>query len=284
MDEEQVSDVKEVLEANTKEIDDLLTKKGHELVSDLILKKDDVTWKTIILELVNSSRMNPWEIDISLLTKEYLKTIKALKKHDFRLSGKMILAAALLLKLKSTQLIEGDINELDRLFGSLHDQEEDALDMTDEVLPLSVQNMGEHQLIPKTPQPRKRKVSIYDLVDALEKALEVKERRIMKKFPSLDIEIPKKRPDVTILMHHLMDKIMYVFGKKTDKVFFTDLIPGENREDKVITFIPLLHLDNARRIDITQENHFGPIEVELLHRDIELQRDLDKELKEISTS
>ena len=36
---------------------------------------------------------------------------------------------------------------------------------------------GKPQIYPRTPQPRKRKVSVFDLVQALEKALEVENRR-----------------------------------------------------------------------------------------------------------
>ena len=37
------------------DIEEFTNKEGHERVIDLIVKKDDITWKTIILELVNSN-------------------------------------------------------------------------------------------------------------------------------------------------------------------------------------------------------------------------------------
>jgi len=262
-----------------KEAEEFMNKPGHQKVIDLIVKKDDVTWKTIILELVNNNRMDPWNIDIKMLTKEYLTIIKSLKEHDFRVSGKMILAAAMLLKLKSSRLLESDINALDQLFASTQEDEDDMLDMTDEVLPGSVQNIDPHKLIPRTPQPRKRKVSIYDLVDALEKALEVKERRIMRRMPTMEIEIPKKSVDVSILMGHLFERIEHLFSKNKQKVLFEDLTPGESKEDKVVTFIPLLHLDNLRKIDLHQGQHFGPIEVHL-NKNSDIQKEITKELAE----
>jgi len=246
---------------------------------DLVVKKDDITWKTILLELVNSNKMDPWNIDLRLLAKEYLKFIKGIKQHDFRVSGKIILAAALLLKLKSVRLLEGDLNELDKLFSNTQEEDEDDLGMVDEVLPDSVQKMETYKLIPRTPQPRKRKVSIYDLVDALEKALEVKERRVMRSMPSLDVEIPKKSLDVTVLMSHLYEKINSVFLQKAKgKIYFDDLVPGDSKEDKIVTFIPLLHLTNQRKIDLEQHNHFGAIEVQL-NSNKELQKEIEKELE-----
>jgi len=274
---EEVEISEEARKMAEKEMESFSDKPGHERVFELIVRKDDVTWKTIILELVNTNKMDPWNINISLLTKEYLSTIKKLQQHDFRISGKMILAAALLLKLKSIRLLEGDMNALDALFASTHEQEEDIADLTDEVLPSSYQNMDMHKLIPKTPQPRKRKVSIYDLVEALEKALEVKERRILRRMPSLEIEIPKKTLDVSVLMGHLVDKIENLMSKSKNRIYFTDLLPGQEKEDKVITFIPLLHLDNARHVDLEQHEHFGPIEVRMMDGS-QIQKDIAKEL------
>lgn len=258
-------------------------KPGHEQIIDLIVKKDDVTWKTILLELVNSNRMDPWNIDIKLLTKEYLSIMKKLKKHDghdFRISGKMILAAALLLKLKSSRLLEGDINALDQLLASTQEspEDEDDLGMVDELLPQNVQEIEMQKLIPRTPQPRKRKVSIYDLVDALEKALEVKERRIMRRMPTLEVEVPKKRPDVSTLMDHLFERIEHLYNASKPQVFFDDLVPGQTPEDKVITFIPLLHLDALKKVHLKQQQHFGPIQVNLNNQ--ELEAEIAKELDE----
>ncbi|MBD3259568.1 hypothetical protein GF371_02945 [Candidatus Woesearchaeota archaeon] len=53
-------------------------------------------------------------------------------------------------------------------------------------------------------------------------------------------------------------------GKK--KVTFTQLLPAQDKESKVFTFVPLLHLSNERRIDLHQKEHFGEIEIELLKR------------------
>ncbi len=287
MEQEQTMEVAEDSankEMISEEMETLSSKPGHEKVLDLIVRKDDVTWRTILMELVNSNMMDPWNIDIKMLTREYIQTIKKMKQHDFRISGKMILASAMLLKLKSTRLLEGDLNALDQLFANTQDSEDDdMLDMTDEILPGQIQNMDPHKLIPRTPQPRKRKVSIYDLVDALEKALEVKERRIMRQMPTLEIEVPRKKLDVSVLMGHLFERIEQLFSQNKDKVYFADLLPGQEKEDKVITFIPLLHLDNLRKVDLSQSQHFGPIEVQL-NSNSDIQKEIIKEIAEETSS
>ena len=48
-------------------------------VLDLVLNQDDISWKTILYDLVKSEQMDPWNVDISLLTQQYIKTIKKMQ-------------------------------------------------------------------------------------------------------------------------------------------------------------------------------------------------------------
>ena len=139
-------------------------------IFEMLFDKDEITWQTILYDLVREEKMNPWDVDISLLTQKYLKMLKKFKEMDFRLSGKIVLAAAILLKIKSNKLV-GDADKLQELMTSTG-EEEFYEDLSEEEL----QEIEEAKLIPRTPQPRKRKVSIYDLVGALQQALEVKKR------------------------------------------------------------------------------------------------------------
>ena len=72
---------------------------------DFLFSEDDISWKTMIYELVRSEQMNPWDIDLNQLSKKFLQKLKELKEMNFRISGKVILAASILLKLKSEKLI-----------------------------------------------------------------------------------------------------------------------------------------------------------------------------------
>jgi segregation and condensation protein A len=215
------------------------------------------------MDLVKSQQMDPWNINISLLTKKYIEAVKAMQKHDFRLSGKVLLAAALLLKVKSNRLVGQDIEYLDSLFRST-EEDEDVLfeeDLLKEARQLTEEEKME--LIPRTPQPRKRKVSIYDLVEALEKALEVKERQLVRRMPPTDLKVPEKGRDISAVIKEIFAKIKNFFtSTPSKKLYFNNLITDNaSKQDKVFTFIPLLHLSNHRKIDLEQEQSFGPIEI-----------------------
>ena len=243
---------------------------GHERIFQILHNEDEVTWQALLYELIKKEEINPWDINISLLTKKYIETIKKLKELDFRISGKVLLAAAILLKIKSNRLINEDLSELDRL---LTQSEEELLEELDLEEPRA-HDEEKHPLIPRTPQPRKRKVSVFDLVKALEKALEVKQRRVMNSIPPMDLKIPKKKRDITQIIREVYSKIMSFFNiNQQDKLTFSQLVPSKTKEDKIYTFIPLLHLTTQRKVNLDQKEHFGEIEIM-----INTQKEVDEEI------
>ncbi len=232
----------------------------HEKIFSIIFSKaDEITWQNIIYELVKSEQMDPWDINISIISQKYIGMLRALKEHDFRVSGKVLLAAAMLLKIKSTKLVGEDLSELDRLLIGV-EEEMDDLGFEEGS---DIQKIWEiPSLIPRTPQPRKRKVSIFDLVEALEKALEVKKRRLLHSIPPLSMEAPKKSKDITKIIKEVYGKIKTFFvGALKGRLTFSKLLPSESKEDKVHTFIPLLYLAQQNKIELVQETQFGDIEV-----------------------
>lgn len=233
---------------------------NHEDVMNILLKEDDISWKSLIYELVRTEQMDPWDIDISLLSQKYIELVKKLHAFDFRLSGKILLAAAILLHIKSVRFLEFDITNLNNLINPPEalDEDESFYEQT------CLKDLPSDRitLIPRTPQPRKRKVSVYDLIDALNKALEVRNRRILREVNVPEISVPEKKVDITKIIFDLHKQIKKMFETK-DKIYFTDLIGGDTREDKVYTFVPLLHLTNQGKIDLEQEVHFEDIEIKL---------------------
>jgi segregation and condensation protein A len=196
--------------------------------------------------------------------------LKKLREMDFRISGKVVLASAILLKLKSDKFLDDDIAVLDNLISSL----DDPGDLLDE-LPLDSpkrERILAPGLMPRTPQPRKRKVSMYDLIEALEKALEIENRRPVYVEPSIKVKMPENFIDMGELIQGVYQKVQTYYDTnnhdeekgKPHRLTFSELIPSDSKEDKVYTFIPLLHLENQRKVDMYQQVHFGEIEIELL--------------------
>ena len=211
-------------------------------------------------------------LNVSLIAQKFLEMLRKLREMDFRISGKVVLACAIMLKLKSNKLVEEDIFALDSLMSS----SEDAGELLDE-LPLENGYSRREKpsvpgLTPRTPQPRKRKVSVYDLVQALTKALEVENRRPVYVKPTTKIRVPENFVDMGELIQDVFQQIETYYNKPEEKKFqnknvsrlsFSQLVPSESKTDKVFTFIPLLHLETQLKIGMSQEEHFGEIEIEL---------------------
>lgn len=253
-------------EPDIRDATDIPSKEHHETIYDILMDQDEITWQSIIMQLIKTEQMDPWDISITQLSRMFIKTLKKFKELNLALSGKILLAAALLLRIKSSRLVGEDLMEFDRLLAS---GETDDLYTDEEFMDseLSKQGLTYHKpedwkLVPKTPQPRKRKVSVYDLIDALAIALTVRRRRILNQIePRTVHRLPDKRVDISRLIDDLHNDVMeYLESQSVEKMAFSDLLPAEaGKHDKVLTFIPLLHLTNARKTDLEQHNHFGEI-------------------------
>lgn len=233
-----------------------------EKIFSLLFSEDELTWQNIIYDMIDSSEIDPWDVDIGLLAKKFIGRVRMLKEMDFRISGKVILAAAILLKIKSNKLIDEDIAALDSIINS-QDQPGDLLEELGDV-EADLGSVGKIRIFPRTPQPRKRKVSVYDLVRALEQALEVESRRKRWIVTAPIVEAPKKQRDITLVISDVYNKILVHFkDQSTQALTFSRLLPTDSKEDKVLTFIPLLHLETQRKVDMDQKEHFGEIFISL---------------------
>src|SRR3989338_5396846 len=82
-------------------------------------------WQAIIYDLINTEQLDPWDIDIIILTEKYFEKVLELEKEiadsdeleitDFYASSKVVLAAALLLRIKSEFLLNRHIKSIDEI-------------------------------------------------------------------------------------------------------------------------------------------------------------------------
>lgn len=240
---------------------------SSEEVLDLLMENDDVDWNSVLRGLVRDEGMDPWDIDLDVIANKFLELIEEMKATDFRLSGKMVFATAFFLKLKSDRLLDEDLHALDTM---IMEPEElyDDLEEPEEPDPFAD---AEPELVPHTPQPRKRKVSVQDLANALESALEKEQKnyiRDVKQTTAADIEdkeadvdAPDETRSIESIIDDVYDQITSYFTKMK-RVTFSHLVTEETKEEKVETFIPLLHLDNQGKVILHQDTPFDDIHVE----------------------
>ena len=191
-------------------------------IFEMLMKEDEITWQTILYDLVKTEEMDPWDIDISLLARKYIDTIKKLQEMNFAISGKIILASAILLKIKSQRLVEEDIARFEAIINP--PEEEFIPEGLDQE---SIESLEDNRIvvIPKMPQPRRRKVSLQDLFSALQKALQVDQRRLLRREHALDIPPvvpPEKKININNLIDQIYGRILNIF--KTEKKLTFDRV------------------------------------------------------------
>lgn len=232
-------------------------------IFSMLVEQNEISWKSIILDLVSSEQMDPWNVDISMLTDKYIERLRELKEQDLKVGGKVVLAASILLRIKSTKLVSDDMDDFDRLIAGTDMNQEAFYDSLEQELAQGEREAlkEEFELLPRMPQARRRKVSVFDLVKALDKALEVKQRRVLQSIPP-PLPLPVRKFDLGASVANLLQRLKSLFSYKK-RLTFTDLLPTHSKQDKVYTFIPLLHLSNQQKVDLEQAEPFGEIEVKL---------------------
>ena len=233
-------------------------KVGQEQIHDLLFN-ERLSWQSIIYDLINTEQLDPWDIDIALLANKYLDKIKKLEEANFFISSKVLLAASLLLRIKSDILLNYDLASLDDILFRKKEEKkflQERIEL-DEDLP---------ELIPRTPLPRFKRVSLHELMLALRNAINTENRRIgreivMKQYErEVEVVIPKNVINIKDKIRDIYKKLKDIFSNREERLAFSELL-GKNisRDEKVMAFISLLHLNTQQKIWLEQEGHFEEI-------------------------
>ena len=51
-------------------------------VHDILFNRE-IGWQEIIYDLINTEQLDPWDIDIMILTEKYLETLQKVEEADF---------------------------------------------------------------------------------------------------------------------------------------------------------------------------------------------------------
>ena len=243
---------------------------GQSQFYDLITG-EELSWQAIIYDLIKTEQLDPWDIDVGVLADKYVIVIQEIEEANFFVSSKVLLACSLLLRLKSDILLNRYIRDLDAaLYGRKEEKkyEMERIEIDERDLPI---------LVPRTPMPRYKKVTIKELMSALNLAIETEDRRVRKEIRNKEAEraglvvLPKKnRVPLRTRIKDLLARIR-VHLKHPDNIHmkFSELAPS--REEKLSAFVPVLHLSNQKKLWLKQENHFDEIYMTLERLEEEVQ-------------
>lgn len=202
----------------------------------------------ILLELVQTHKLDPWDVDIEKLTNVLIKRIKEMQKLDLRISGRTLLSAAILLHMKSRYLT-GD--------GYNFETEEEF----DDGIDLNLPELGPLMIIQRCP----RKITLEEIIATLQETL----REIPTRKPK-----PRKRPEKiahTLSEYQInIEEYLRKFYENIKRlssngrsIGLIELLPKRTRIELARALLMVLFLHTQGKIDLRQDDPFGEIYISL---------------------
>lgn len=211
-------------------------------------------WESVLLGLTED--MDPWDIDLIVLSRRFMDFIKKTNKMELDIPAKILLAAAILYRMKVDTLKYEDKD--------MHPESVFEEALPENAIPITGENlvMGDI-IIPPLSVPVKRyprrKISIDELISSLDKAMTIKNRREARQVFYVDLE----SEDISDTIENIFDAILGRI-ELNQTVTFSSCIDGSDRSGKIRTFSSILHLSNQERIYCMQKELFGEIYISLL--------------------
>ncbi|MEM5812259.1 MAG: segregation/condensation protein A [Candidatus Aenigmatarchaeota archaeon] len=215
----------------------------------------EYSWEQIIYKIIAMEGMDPWNLDLSLLSKSFLAYIAKMRELDFKIPAKYVVIAATLLRMKSEHI---------EYLKSLTQRAEEELGFPLDEPIIDNGTNGEDNIeipnlnIPVSRQPVRRIVAA-ELIAALRKALRTEERRRERGL--------RRRGQIVINEENITERIESLYRKidsllerlREEEIEFSKLVNKWTREEVLNTFIPLVHLDHEKKVHCRQERLFDEI-------------------------
>ncbi|MDP3104118.1 MAG: ScpA family protein [Candidatus Methanoperedens sp.] len=203
----------------------------------------------ILVNLARNGEIDPWNIDIVDITDRFLKLVEEMEKMDLRISGRTLLYAAVLLRMKSNALVE-----VDEIPEELMD-EGDNFEISD-------------YPVPTLPLRRtsRRPVTLDELLAELKKAEAVEERRLERIRSKKEVHRTTIK-EVMAIAHEediesrvvKMRNLLTGFFENRKYVQFSELAAPLDRAGRIMAYLALLYLATKKEIWLEQEEIFGEL-------------------------
>lgn len=205
------------------------------------------SWKQLLIDLVITEKIDPWDVDIVKVADGFFKLVKEMEKVDFHMPANLILASAILLKYKSNAL---------RAFIEPEPLGEEALpelviEGEGEILPLQIKS----RIPPKAP------LTLNELINEMEKAIKYDDAEI----PQRARAAPRETLEITLPDYDIekeMEKLYFRMKEEMDSeslVLFSSLIKEKTPTETIRTLSPLLHLAQEKAVGLRQDRFWGEI-------------------------
>jgi segregation and condensation protein A len=213
----------------------------------------------ILVELAQGGKIDPWDIDIVQLTDSFLGRVEELKKMDLRISSRTLLYSSILLRMKSSRILEIEEEEI----------EEFDSDFVDEL------NLPEPEdfPLPKLPIRRvsTRPVTLNELMLELkkvEKTISKKnEKKALRASEELHLleDIHLTTGDILGIAHEeaISSRLVLIWASLAELFMIQPVVLFSSflkvSEDRIMNYLSLLFLASNRKIWLFQNELFGEL-------------------------
>ncbi|MCP4646647.1 MAG: segregation/condensation protein A [bacterium] len=202
------------------------------------------SWKQLLIDLVVTEKLDPWDIEIVAVADGFMKMVKEMEKFDFHIPANIILASAILLKYKSNAL---------RMY-----EEPEEIEMPPE--PIAME--GEIPALQiKARIPPKAPITLNELIGEMERVIKYDDEENVRKpkiKPREIMEIPIPDYDIEKEMEKLYSKMKAEMDGE-NLVLFSTLVKQKTPRDTILTLSPLLHLAQEKAVGLKQDKFWGEI-------------------------
>lgn len=220
----------------------------------------------LLLHLIKNSKMDIYDIDIKLITKEYIDYINNNKELTIDACSEYLVMASELIHLKSKQLLnknneeeetEYEINNEEELRNRLLEYQK-IKEMASDFRELETKRGNVYTKLPENLNEfRKNKelnsdITLDDLLSAFQEFL--KRKRLEE---PLNTKVTKRELSVEERIKSIRQII-----KVKGKVNFLDLFDDISKPYVIITFLSILNMTKNKEIKLSQTNNFGEIYIE----------------------
>lgn len=230
----------------------------------------------ILVSMAKTGKVNPWNIDIVDITDKYLSQMFQMKAQNLRLTGRTLLFAAILLKLKSNILENIDINEFDQEenhFDEFELNDDFAADYQEDYNTSNVISIDEVlQRRTSVRLNRSRVVTLKDLIRQLEfyemidkkqslKNAHERAKRRVRSYANLSAD------DIVNLAHdEYIDKGVQTLKANLEQIFMNGKRVELNEltllgMDKIAAYISLLFLCAEADYELVQDEFYSDLYV-----------------------
>jgi segregation and condensation protein A len=228
---------------------------------------NEPSWEDVLYKIMAEEGMNPWDIDLVRLSEIFLNYLSRMDQLDLRVPARFILVTAILLRMKSDILAARKQREY------AHGTKESDIELIKEL-----------SQVPPLEAPINRaplgNPTIEELVIAMRKALEVQERRVIRKARirrAVEKVLPENKQDITERISSLLDQINKAISDIEKSTTFSKLVSKWERAEIVGALMPMLHLSQDGKITYEQPEIFNEIFIHLKSDAAEGQKDIKPE-------